>query len=208
MQRKNEINMKNSNQQQIGIYHRLYNFIINILFSPTLKTITISHPLDSDNDHQMLLQDQSRNLQESSLVSSPEIMVEFRHDIDPDKRIQIDETARVDIIKPQDVQETKHGKDSEVRSANIAKGKGPRTVSIKENTEENSKDSRDKQEERKDKNIVPGPRDEAHKPHVMKKHRIPRLLSVEANINEKSDAFIRSKKAAMRRTYSHDVKDL
>lgn len=208
MQRKNEINMKNSNQQQIGICHRLYNFIINILFSPALKTITISHPVDSDNDHQMLLQDQSRRLQESNLVASPEIVVEFRHDIDPDTQVHIDETARVDIMMPQEVQETKHGEDFEVSSAKIAKGKGPTTVTIQENTEEYWKDSRDKQKEQKDKNIFPVPRDETHKPPVMKKHKIPRLLSVEKNINEKSDAFIRSKKAAMRRTYSHDVEDL
>lgn len=208
MQRKNEINMKNSNQKQIGICHRLYNFIINILFSPALKTITISRPLDSDNDHQMLLQDQSKSLQESSLVSSPEIVVEFRHDIDPDNRIHIDETARVDIMKPQEVQETKHEEDFEVSSANIAKGKGPKmTVTIKENTEEYRKDSRDMQKEQKNKNIFPVATDETHKPHVTKKHKIPRLLSVEKNINEKSDAFIRSKKAAMRRTYSQDVKD-
>lgn len=208
MQRKNEINMKNSNQQQIGICHRLYNFIINILFSPTLKTISIGHTLDSDHDHQMLLQDQSRNLQETSLDSSPEIVVEFRHDVDRDKRIQIDETARVDILMPREVQETKLAEDFEVSSANIAKGKGPKTVTNKENAEEYWKDStRDKQKELIDKNIFPEPRDEAHKPHVMKKHRIPRLLSVETNINEKSDAFIRSKKAAMRRTFSHDVQD-
>ncbi|KAK1398976.1 hypothetical protein POM88_008839 [Heracleum sosnowskyi] len=207
MHRQNEIHMKKSNQQQIGICHRLYNFLINIFFSPTLKNITIGHPLESDNDHQMLLQDQSKSLQESSLVSSPEIMVEFRHDIDSDKRIHIDETTRVDIMKPQEVQETKHREDFEVSSANIAKGKGPKTVSINENAEEYREDSRDKQQEQKDKNIFPVARDEAHKPPVMKKHRIQRLFSVETNINEKSDAFIRSKKAAMRRTYSHDVKD-
>ncbi|KAL8148978.1 hypothetical protein AgCh_006111 [Apium graveolens] len=196
------------NQQQIGICHRLYNFILNILFSPALKTITISQPLDSDNDRQMLLRDQSRSLQESSLVSSPEIIVEFRHNIDPDNRIHIDGTARVDIMRPLEVEETKHRKDFEVSAANIAKGKGPKmTVTIKENTEEYRKDSRDKQKEQKDENILPVPRDETYKPQVMKKHKIPRLLSVETNINEKSDAFIRSKKAAMRRTYSHDVKD-
>lgn len=208
MQRKHEMNIKNPNQQQIGICHRLYNFIINTFFSPTLKTITIGHTLDSDNDHQILLQDKSRNLQESSLVSSPEIVVEFRHNSDPDKRIHIDQTTSIDIMKPQEVQEAMHGEDFEVRSANIAKGKGPKkTVSVKENAEEKLKDRRDKQQQ-KDKGIFPVARDEADKPHVMKKHKVPRLLSVDTNINEKSDAFIRSKKAAMRRTYSHDVKDL
>ncbi|KAL1816645.1 hypothetical protein ACET3Z_019219 [Daucus carota] len=207
MQRKNEINIKNSNQQQIGICHRLYNFIINTFFSPTPKSITLGHPLDSENDHQNLLQDQSSNLHDSSLVTSPEIVVEFRHNIE-DQRIQIDETARVDVMAPQEIQETNLGEDIEVISANIGKGKGPmKTVSIKENAEEYRKDSRDKQQQQNDKNLIPVSGDEAHKPPVTKKHRIKRLLSVETNINEKSDAFIRSKKAAMRRTYSNDVKD-
>lgn len=163
----------------------------------------MGHTLNSDNDHQMLLQDQSRNHQESNLVTSSEIVVEFRHNISSSNRKGNDEIARVDIIRPQEFQETKIGEDSEAISLIKVKGKEPKKmVTIKENAGIYQRDSSDKQhqQQQKDKNILPISRDE---PHSVKKHKVPRLLSVDTNINEKSDAFIRRKKAAMERELQH-----
>lgn len=145
----------------------------------------------------MLLKDQSR-LQDSNLVTSSEILVEFRHNIGSSNREENDENSRVDIIKPQEVQEPKFGGHLKDISFIKVKGKEPiKMVTIEEFAGRYQKDSSEEQQQQRNMNIS---RDE---PHLVKKHRVPRLLIVDTNINEKSDAFIRKKKAAMERELQH-----
>ncbi|KAK1356096.1 hypothetical protein POM88_049352 [Heracleum sosnowskyi] len=196
-QKKNEIDIKKS--QKTGICHRLYSFIFNTFFSPTPKAVTMGHSLNSDNEHHMLLKDQS-TLQDSNLVTSSEILVEFRHNIGSSNRKENDENSRVDIVMPQDVQETKFGGVLKGISFIKVKGKEPKKmVTIEEFAGKYQKDSREEQQQKQQRNMNIS-RDE---PHSVKKHRVPRLLTVDSNINEKSDAFIRKKKAAMERELQH-----
>ncbi|KAF1002170.1 hypothetical protein AG4045_000321 [Apium graveolens] len=197
MQKKNEMNIKKS--QKTGICHRLYTFIFNTFFSPTPKAVTMGHTLNSNNEHQMLLKDQSR-LQDSNLVTSSEILVEFRHNIGSSNQKENDENSRVEIIQPQEVQETKFGGDLSAISFIKVKGKEPKKmVTIEEFAGKFQKDSSEEQQQQQQRNMNIS-RDE---PHSIKKHRVPRLLTVDTNINEKSAAFIRKKKAAMERELQH-----
>ncbi|WOG94809.1 hypothetical protein DCAR_0314106 [Daucus carota subsp. sativus] len=194
MQKKNEMNIKNS--RKVSICYRLYSFILNTLFSPTLKPVTMGHSLNSDNGHQMLLKDQARNGQDSNLVNSSEILVEFRHHIGSSNQRETGDNSRVDIIRPKEVREAKGGGDFEAISLIKVKGKEPKKiVTIKEFTGKYQKDS-SVQQQQEDKSKLPVPKDQ---PHSVKKHVVPRLLTVDKNINERSDAFIRRKKAAMER---------
>lgn len=146
----------------------------------------------------MLLKDQSR-LQDSNVVTSSEILVEFRHNIGSSNQKENDENSRVDIIKPQEVQETKFGGDLKAISFIKVRGKEPkRLVTIEEFAGKyQNHSSEEQQQQQRNMNIS---RDE---PHSIKKHRVPRLLTADTNINEKSDAFIRKKKAAMERELQH-----
>lgn len=201
MQRKNEISIKNS--QKIGICRRLYSFILSTFLSPTIKPVTMGRTLNSDNDHQMLLKDQSSSPQDLSLVTSSEVLVEFRHNIGSSNRKEYDDISVVDIIKPQEVQETKARGDFGAISFIKVKGKEPqKMVTIKEMAGKYQKDGSEEQHHQQQRinNKLPISRDE---PYSVKKHIVPRLLTVDTNINEKSDAFIRRKKAAMERDLQH-----
>lgn len=161
----------------------------------------MGHTLNSNNEHQMLLKDQSR-LQDSNLVTSSEILVEFRHNIGSSSFKENDENSRVDIIRPQEVQETKFGGDLKAISFIKVKGKEPKTmVTIEEFAGKYQKDSSEEQQQQpQQKRNMNMSRDE---PRPIKKHRVPRLPTGDTNINEKSDAFIRKKKAAMERELQH-----
>lgn len=214
MQRKDGIN-SNSSKQPIGICHKLYNFIINTLFSPPLKRVTMGHTPNSDTDGEILLHDLSRKGEDQSdAISSSEIVVEFRHTeedwtskvdnlnaallSDHVKQKENDQMARIGInMKPQ-VQ----GTSAEATSTNVVKGKGPKkTATIKHDQKD-----RDKQQQQQDNNIPTTVSSTVESDQSVRKPKLPRLLSVTSNINEKSDAFIESRLKAMRKNFTFETK--
>lgn len=211
MQRKDGINSNSWQAQPIGICHKLYNFIINTLFWPPLKRVTMGRTPNSDTDGEILLHDVSRTGEESS-----EIVVEFRHstenwsskvdnlnaELGKQKTENDDQMARIGIMKPQ-VQGTSAAGEFEATSTNVdaLKGNGPKnTVTIKKHEQKDRDRRRRQQQQQQDKNI-PTTVSSAESEFVRK----PRLLGVTSNINEKSGAFIESRLKAMRKNFTFET---
>ncbi|KAL2236510.1 uncharacterized protein LOC110012187 [Sesamum indicum] len=164
-----------SNSRPVSICRRLINFILSKF---------ISRPRPSDSD---------------------EITVEFRHTDGSENRTQIDERPTVrngleEKQKQEDGSVTSDQKSGAVAQAKgIQEGKHPRkSVTIKESVGEDEKEKAKKEEANQ---VKDQPREDT-KPKPPR-HWGP-LLSVASNINEKTEAFISSRKRAMRRNYSLD----
>lgn len=195
MQRK-DVNNSN-NLQPIGICHKLYNFIVHTFFSHPLKRIALGHTSSYDTSREILLHDMSRNEDRLDTTSS-EVMIEFKHNEDwtskvnninaailkDGKQEENDQTIRSGFAKKPKVLSTTSVGDLE---GSGTKGKGPKkTITFKDDNKE------------KDKQISATPVVAEGEGEIVRRLKHPRLLSVTSNINEKSDAFIKSRLEAMR----------
>ncbi|KAK4441705.1 hypothetical protein Salat_0505400 [Sesamum alatum] len=139
----------------------------------------------------------------SKFISRPrpsdpdEITIEFRHTDGSGNRTQTDEQPTV-LKGPAPTSDQKSGAVTQAKG--LQDGKRPRkSVTIKESVGEDDKKQKAKKEEANQVN---------DQPHEDTKPKPPRhwgpLLSVASNINEKTEAFISSRKRAMRRNHSLD----
>ncbi|KAL8530735.1 hypothetical protein ACS0TY_007682 [Phlomoides rotata] len=157
-----------------GIYQRLINFILRTMRHPSALPVSTHVPVESAG---------SSTIPNGSMHS--EILVDFRHTkrragdaiLDPKK------DGLVHVITS-DQTKLPNGVDR--------KGKGvKKTVTIMDSVKKKKKEGADES----------GDHDET-KPRAPRPHWP--LLSIESNINEKSDAYISSRKKAMGRNYTLD----
>ncbi|KAL7084147.1 hypothetical protein ACP275_14G207200 [Erythranthe tilingii] len=177
-----------SNSQPVGIWQRLFNFIMSKMFRPT--------PPDSEIVVEFMHTD---DLEICTQTNEPIIVQKSSEENEKNQHISAPNSHQK-IGRGKGLQEV----EALTATGAAAKKKGPKkNVTFKEDDkkEANNNNLISADEEAKKANNNGGSHEET-------KEKPPRhwgpLLSVASNINEKSDAFINRKKKAMRRNYTLD----
>lgn len=211
------------NLQPLGICHRFFNFIINNLIGKGLNRVTLGQARTVSNESvQVPIEGSTRNLKGSinpSSKSNGEVIVEFMHlDKEENRNPVQDFSSSVHFPKKNGSKngliendagfQGPSGKDPpEVKHPAANHETGPKVVAIKETAGNN----RGKDKNNQEKSIPIHQRttsgNEAGGTITIPQRPFrPLLMSVASNINEKADAFIRSRKEAMSKHYGLEPK--
>ncbi|KAI3682719.1 hypothetical protein L1987_82909 [Smallanthus sonchifolius] len=156
----------------LGICHRLFNFIMNSITRGTRHIALGTSNTTSPQDNETRSFEASHTSQnEVTRPESHELLVEFRHTNGPIVNRTSNTSGQILVQENRNLTRARKETDSQDRG----KGNGDSGKATEKSTL----------------TIVDGENLPGRKPH---------LLSVASNINEKADAFIRSRKEAMEKT--------
>ncbi|VVA14043.1 PREDICTED: CICLE_v10024153mg [Prunus dulcis] len=206
---------KGNPSQPIGICHRLITFIMNSHIARSLvKRVTLGHPIPQDLQPMIPAADPNgagqtmclQALQTPENESVFEIQIHYKQtDEDFEESwTQVDKLGPIERTKEAEIQDKGPQEvNSKLISTATSQPKEPKKSSSIEDVGELEKE---KNKKKKGKGVISGEKltlameveDEISRIGL---RRVRPLFYVAPNINEKSDAFIRSRKEAMRRNY-------